>query len=229
MALEGWTGWHGEGKTYNAVTHVLNEYDRHKIPIWSNAQIAGCEIFENWDELMQMIELAIEHHLRAQVLIDEAGKWLSSRFFTKLDPRVLTVLQERRKVGAGLDLYWTAPHIDHVDKILRDVTQAVHTCKRFGGTEYSHDGGKPPRAFYVRTYRPNEVGKANKKAIARAIVPFTPEVANLYTTGLVNMSKPLGDSIARRPDARGPDEGSGAPAPAVELHVAGARKRAKTR
>ena len=229
MALEGWTGWHGEGKTYNAVTHVLNEWDRHGIPIWSNAQIAGCEIFENWDELMQMIELAIEHHLRAQVLIDEAGKWLSSRFFTKLDPRVLTVLQERRKVGAGLDLYWTAPHIDHVDKILRDVTQAVHTCKRFGGTEYSHDGGKPPRAFYVRTYRPNEVGKANKKAIARAIVPFTSEVADLYTTGLVNMSKPLGDSIARRPDVRGPDEGSGAPAPAVELHVAGARKREKQR
>ncbi len=229
MALEGWTGWHGEGKTYNAVTHVLNEWDRHNIPIWSNAQIAGCEIFENWDELMTMIELAIEHHLRAQVLIDEAGKWLSSRFFTKLDPRVLTVLQERRKVGAGLDLYWTAPHIDHVDKILRDVTQAVHTCKRFGGSEYSHDGGKPPRAFYVRTFRPNEVGKANKKAIARTIVPFSPEVADLYTTGLVNMSKPLGDSIARRPDVRGPDEGSAPAAPAVELHVPGGRKREKAR
>lgn len=225
MALEGWTGWHGEGKTYNAVTHVLNEWDSHGIPIWSNAQIAGCRVFENWDELMELIEHAIEHHERAQVLIDEAGKWLSSRFFTKLDPRVLTVLQERRKVGAGMDLYWTAPHIDHVDKILRDVTQAVHVSRRFGGSEYSHDGGKPPRAFYVRTYRPNDVGKQNRKAIRRQLVPFTPAVADLYTTGLVNMRKPLAAELNAREDVRGPSEGSKPPEAPVEIHVAGGEGR----
>jgi hypothetical protein len=225
VALEGWTGWHGEGKTYNAVAHVLSEWDQHDIPIWSNAHVLGCQVFENWDELMGLIEHAIEHHERAQVLIDEAGKWLSSRFFTKLDPRVLTVLQERRKVGAGLDLYWTAPHIDHVDKILRDVTQAVHTCKRFGGSEYSHDGGKPPRAFFVRTYRPNDVGKQNKKAISRKLVPFSPAIASLYTTGLVNMSKPLATAVNARDDVRGTAEGSAPDSPAVELHVAGGKAR----
>lgn len=219
MALEGWTGWHGEGKTYSAVTHCLDQWDRHGIPIWSNATIVGCKRFETWDELMALIDSAIANHDRAQVLIDEAGKWLSSRFFNKLDPRVLTVLQERRKVGAGLDLYWTAPHYDHVDKILRDVTQVVHTCKRFGGSEYSHDGGRPPRAFMVRDYRPNEVTKQKKRALKTRITPFAPEVANLYITGLVNMAKPLAPNVSKRPDYRGDDERAEPPADA-----AGSRK-----
>src|SRR3954469_14411403 len=137
MALEGWTGCHGQGKTYCAVAHVLDQWDRHGIPIWSNVDMPGavpCDSidvanppaavrFESWDELMALIEVAIEHNMRAQALIDEAGKWLSARFWNKMDPRILTVLQERRKVGGGLDLYWTAPHVQHVDRLVRDVTQ----------------------------------------------------------------------------------------------------------
>lgn len=236
MALEGFVGWHGQGKTYSAVAHVLREWDRHSIPVVSNAIIAGAVEaadwlsaggppppvvhFETWDDLMAVLERAIDDHLRLQLLVDEAGKFLSSRFYSKLDPRVLMVLQERRKVGAGLDLYWTAPSFEHVDKILRDVTQAVHSCKRFGGSEYSHDGGRPPRAFLVRTYRPNEVTKERRSAIARRLVPFTVELAGLYTTGIVSMGPPMADAVGNRPDYREAGTAAeAAPAPVVQVAV----------
>jgi hypothetical protein len=221
LALEGYTGWHGQGKTYTAVADVLGNFQRHGIPVVTNAIVAGSMSsgrwldhgpyaplppvlhFETWDDLMGVITAAIDRRLRLQLLIDEAGKFLSSRFYSKLDPRVLMVLQERRKVGAGLDLYWTAPHFEHVDKILRDVTQVVHVCRRFGGSEYSHDGGRPPRAFYVRAYRPTDVTKAKRKAVSRRLVPFTSDLASLYTTGIVSMAKPMAAAVDAGPDFRG--------------------------
>ena len=239
MALEGFVGWHGQGKTYSAVAHVLGEWDRHAIPLVTNAIVAGhvpaavwlehggppppVVHFETWDDLMAVLEVAIAERLRLQLLVDEAGKFLSSRFYSKLDPRVLMVLQERRKVGAGLDLYWTAPSFDHVDKILRDVTQAVHSCRRFGGSEYSHDGGKPPRAFLVRTYRPNDVGKERRKAIARRLVPFTRELAGLYSTGIVSMGTPMAEQTNARPDYRDPSPADPPPGPAVTVNLRRAR------
>lgn len=254
MALEGWVGWHGQGKTYNAVAHVLGRLDAEGIPLVCNAIVKGhvaaghllalddaaaaaspdgrglqqVELprvvhFETWDDLMLVIARAIDRHWRLQLLIDEAGKFLSSRFFSKLDPRVLMVLQERRKIGAGLDLFWTAPSFDHVDKILRDVTQAVHACRRFGGSEYSHDGGRPPRAFLVRTYRPNEVGKANAKPLQRRLVPFAPELAGLYTTGIIGMSAPMAAAVNAAPDYR--EGGQADPSPAVVITGARGRKR----
>jgi hypothetical protein len=174
--------------------------------------------FETWDELMLAIEVAIEYRLRLQLLVDEAGKFLSSRFYSRLDPRVLMVLQERRKVGAGLDMYWTAPHYEHVDKILRDVTQVVHLCKRWGGSEYSHDGGRPPRAFWVRSYRPPEVTRERRHALRRELVPFVPELAALYTTGIVSMAKPMDEKIGGRPDYRGESvEETAAPVVTLQL------------
>lgn len=220
MALEGWVGWHGQGKTFSAVAHVLAEWDRHGHAIWSNAILHGAveaavalsdpELlartpivhFETWDDLMALIEVAIARSLRVQVLVDEAGKFLSSRFYQRLDPRVLMVLQERRKVGRGLDLYWTAPSVDHVDKILRDVTQAVHVCRRIGGSEYSHDGGRRPRAIWVRTYRPNDVGKERRRPIARRLLPFSGSLAALYTTGVVSMGTPIAARVMQRPELR---------------------------
>jgi len=207
VALEGWVGWHGQGKTYCAVAHVLDQLDRHSIPVWSNATISGAEHFDTWDDLMWLIEDAIANHKRAQLLIDEAGKFLSSRFFNKIDPRILTVLQERRKVGAGLDLYWTAPSYGHVDKILRDVTQVVHHCRRYGGSEYSHDGGRPPWCFRQKSYRPTDLddaGRMKTKAspIRKRTLPFSRDLAQLYTTGLVNFSRPMAADVSARPDYR---------------------------
>lgn len=253
MALEGWTGWHGSGKTYNAIAHVLGELDKRGTPVVSNAIIQGHvpssflrelvrEVpagellpqtdvppvmhFETWDDLMAILELAIAHRWRLQLLIDEAAKFLSSRFYSKMDPRVLMVLQERRKIGAGLDLFWTAPHYEQIDKILRDVTQAVHVCRRWGGSEYSHDSGRPPKVFRVKTYRPTEVTKEKRKAIAKKWVPFSPHLANLYTTGIVSMQGTMAAEVAARPDYLSAEDQADRTPPVV-LHVDRPRRAAK--
>jgi len=240
MAVEGYIGWHGQGKTYCAIDAALTQLDKgvtlvtnvivhgHRdVGEWlESGELAPPRVlhFETWDGLMLVLEAAIERRLRLQLLIDEAGKFLSSRFYTKLDPRVLTVLQERRKIGAGLDLVWTAPHFDHVDKLLRDVTQVVHVSKRWGGSEYSHDGGKPPRGFSVRSWRPHELGRPKCKPFRRNLVPFVPEVASLYTTGIVSMATPIAAAVDKRPTLReaSPVE-QPAPPPAVVLVPTGRR------
>lgn len=252
MAVTGYMGWHGQGKTYCAMSDVLGVVcdsprarktgkatatfvtnavvvGTAEAPEWLTSRelrdVAPAVHFDTWDELMPMLELAIEEHRRLVLLVDEAGKFLSSRFFTKLDPRVLIILQERRKIGAGLDLYWTAPHLDHVDKLLRDVSQEVWKCRRIGGTEYSHDGGAPPRAFMAAMYRPNEVSKASAKPVRRRLVPFSKTLASLYTTGVVQMGKPMAAETDRRPDMR--DAGEGGPAAPPEAQKTLLIKREK--
>lgn len=220
MGVEAFVGYHGNGKTYSALAmHVMPALERGSSVV-SNAIIRGyvrspewCASepgtpmppilhFETWDELIEVIERMIAESCRATLLIDEAGKFLSNRFWQKLDERMLIVLQERRKIGRGLDFVFTAPAFSKVDPMLRDVTQLVHTCRRFGGSEYSHDGGKPPKAFVVTSYRGEEYEKAKKSRVDRRIVPFSKTLADCYTTGVVTMGKPNERKHASQPDMR---------------------------
>lgn len=229
MAVEGYVGWHGQGKTYCAVARALWAWHRHGHALWTNAILNGQRQaheliaggprelaatpmvhFETWDELMALIDLAVQPPgIRARLLIDEAGKFLSSRFYQRLDPRVLTVLQERRKIGKGLDVVWTAPSFGHVDNQLRDVTQVVYKATRFGGSEYSHDSGRPPIAFLLRGYRPDDVQGKRAKAISRHLLPFTHHIGDAYGTGIVSMRQPMATRVMQRPEYR---DGTEAPA-----------------
>lgn len=233
MAVEGWTGWHGQGKTYCAVDRALRGHLKTGVEIWTNADVAGSRHFDTWDELMALIENAHTDRSRAIVLVDEAGKFLSSRFFQKMDPRVLTLLQERRKVGRGVDLWWTAPSLRHVDVQLRDVTHVIHRCRRYGGSEYSHDGGRAPWAFRELGYRPDDLSsdtylpRRGAKPMCRRWVPFSSDFAALYGTAVLDMSKPMAAAVNSRPDYRGQGDGV-APEPgpaAVVLEVARAGRR----
>jgi hypothetical protein len=229
VGVDIYCGWHGNGKTYCAVEHCLRVSERTGSELVTNANVTGSTHFDTWDELYQHLERATTERLAVQLLIDEGGKFLSNRFWQKLDPRTLTMLQERRKIGRGVDLIVTVPHFRHIDPQLRDVAQKVHLCKRVGGTEYSHDGGRPPRFFIVRSYRPEQLTtdgsrmvRRKEKPLSRRIVPFSRDLAALYGTAVLDMSKPMlsGD----RPDYR--DAAAEPPAPvAVKLEVLQGKKR----
>jgi len=185
---------------------------------------------------MELIEAAKIEQRRAIVLVDEAGKFLSSRFWAKMDPRVLTLLQERRKVGRGLDLWWTAPSWRMIDAQLRDVTQYVHTTKRYGGSEYSHDSGRPPFMFLERTFRPDsmatDTSQVRKKAkpIKRRYLHFSPVLAAMYGTAVLDMSKPMAVRLAQRPDFYGVEDSSVLPVEPQRLELvqpAGRRRGSK--
>jgi len=245
MAVEGYVGWHGQGKTYCAMADALWAWHRHGHALWTNAIVAGQreahEVvtggpedlaatpmihFETWDELMALIELAVQPPgIRARLVIDEAGKFLSSRFYQRLDPRVLTVLQERRKIGRGLDVVWTAPSFGHVDNQLRDVTQLVYKATRFGGNEYSHDSGRPPTGFLLRAYRPDDVQAKRAKAIGRRLLPFTRAIGDAYGTGIVSMRVPMAARVMQRPEYRDGKQQGGAEDRPVEVTVNVARTR----
>lgn len=214
MAVELWCGWQGNGKTYCAVERVLAVAETTGAQVVTNAHVAGSVHFDTWDELYSVLDQATAERLAIQLLIDEGGKFLSNRFWQSMDPRTLTMLQERRKIGRGVDVHVTVPHWGHVDRQLRDVAQKVHMCRRVGGSEYSHDGGRPPWFFIVRSYRAEQLTtdaarmtKRKEKPLTRRIVPFSRDLAALYHTGVLDMDKPM---VSERPTYR-----DGAPEPAT--------------
>lgn len=243
MAVEGYIGWHGQGKTYCAVDDALERlmglralWERDggqgvRPQLWANLDVRGAIRWHTWDDLMALLEDAAARQLRAVVLVDEAGVVLPARFWAKMDPRVLTFLQQRRKVGAGVDLLWTAPHVDDVDKMVRQVTQVVWACRRIGGSEYSHDGGRPPRLFVAKAFHPLAVGKAKAKAKATRYRPFCAALAGCYSTGLIDMTRPMSEGLESRPDYFGPEDGpvSVQPAPTVVLELPGKGRRSRAR
>ncbi|HEX5307818.1 MAG TPA: zonular occludens toxin domain-containing protein [Solirubrobacteraceae bacterium] len=207
MAVEGWIGAQGQGKSYCMVTRCVEAANSGSI-VYSNLLIRGAQHFETWDDLMTVLEEVARQHVRATVAIDEAGKFLSSRFWQKADPRMLTLLQERRKIGAGVDLFFSVPSWRMIDTQLRDVAQRLHVCRRFGGSEYSHDGGKNPWFFTESAFWPEQLSTEHNrtrrasKSHRRRVLWFTPDVASLYSTGVVHMDRPMADAVMRRPDFR---------------------------
>jgi hypothetical protein len=161
---------------------------------------------------MYVLEQAKDFDQRVTVAVDEAGKFLSSRFWQKADPRMLTLLQERRKIGKGVDLVYSVPSWKMVDTQLREVSQRVHVCKRIGGSEYSHDGGRPPLMFLERWLWPDDVttehmGPRKKaKAHKKVFHWFTPQIAALYETGVLDMNKPMASHLSAQPNYYGPPE-----------------------
>lgn len=221
MAVEGFVGWHGEGKTYCAlrmtIEHVLALRRRQPtgtepIQLYTNAEVRGTRRFHTWDDLIDICIDVADHNRRAVLLIDEAGVFLPARFWNKLDPRILQLLQERRKTGRGVDIYFTAPSFGHVDSSLRDVTQLVHEVKRLGGSEYGHDDGKAPLAFRVKSFDPKELTKAKRKPRKSRWFVFEPQLAALYDTATIDMSKPMAERHSQQPDYYGPEDRSDPPA-----------------
>ena len=66
MAVEGWLGPQGEGKTYCLVCHcVLAKLAGNDV--YSNLVIAGCGHFDTWDELMFILESAKQRDSRVSL------------------------------------------------------------------------------------------------------------------------------------------------------------------
>jgi len=230
VGVDIWCGWHGNGKTYCAVEHTLRVSLATGAELVTNANVTGATHFDTWDELYAHLERATVERLSVQLLIDEGGKFLSNRFWQKLDPRTLTMLQERRKIGRGVDIHVTVPHFRHIDPQLRDVAQRVNLCRRIGGSEYSHDGGRPPRLFIVRSYRPEQLTtdgsrmvRRKEKPLTRRIVPFSRDLGALYGTAVLDMDKPM-LSVDRPVYRDTPVDAPDGPSTTVELHVVKGRK-----
>jgi hypothetical protein len=90
------------------------------------------------------------------VLLDEVAGVASSRESGSMPFQVANLLQQLRR--RNIAMRWTAPAWPRADKIIREVTQAVHLCVGWAPKRRPHVEGEAPsmwqdrRAFTVKTY-----------------------------------------------------------------------------
>lgn len=137
--IEGIVGLMGQGKTYLATELALNAIAAGR-PVIANYNIKGAAYARDWQELTEFRE--------GLVVIDEANIWCPSRFWNKLDPRILYYWSQSRKLG--LDIIWTAQHEARVDTALREITYRIWKSRRIG------------RVFRYTAFVPEEIRKKDR-------------------------------------------------------------------
>lgn len=106
----------------------------------------GVRVIKSWDELMALrvkrdpfgIAHASSCPMREcagcsrgiTVLLDELNLWAPSRLWQKLGIGVLTRWAYVRK--DGMDVRWSAQHESRIDKVAREVTDFIWTCRSVG-------------------------------------------------------------------------------------------------
>ena len=93
------------------------------------------------------------------VIVDEVNQWAPSRYWQKIGMAVLIRWANSGK--DGLRIVWTAQSLNRVDKVLREVTDFVWTCRAYGGVISSPFGKFHGQIFTRRKYYPVEVTDKN--------------------------------------------------------------------
>ena len=146
-------GLFGKGKTLSAVHYVIRKYKKYngklvydtfrkkwvtqKVHIISNVQLIGVP-YEKFTGLMQIVQAADRFKRLDEknntltcvyVLGDEFSVQLNSRKFKdNIDPLFLNTLLTCRH--HHISLIYTSQRFNHVDALLRQVTQYVFTCNK---------------------------------------------------------------------------------------------------
>lgn len=161
--ITGIVGWPGAGKTYAAVRMLLDQFRaaakrQEYLQVYANMAGLRCPESIYVDGLEDFVNVS-----NGLVLLDEAGVFLSSRYWQSVPREVLMSLAQVRK--NGLDMIWVTQHEARIDTVLRELTSVIVRCRRFG--QYSVQIHEDPLA---------------KHLIRRKVVRLSPEVFDLYDT-----------------------------------------------
>lgn len=185
MAIEGYVGRPGSGKSYSLTARVLEEADR------------GRTCFTNYGVRHPNVYLFGPNELLdlppGLVVIDEAHLWFPSRMSLKLPMSWLKGMSQTRK--KGWDLVWCAQHPRRIDSAIRDVTDWMWLCSAWLKM------GDHPLLFKSVSYEP-ETFRAPKAAQVTKWRTFSKRVAAAYDTheelGQADHTVQAGDPYARR-------------------------------
>lgn len=165
MAIEGYIGRPGAGKTYVLTERVLKEADRDRL-VFTNYAVAHPNVYLfQPDQLMDLPP--------GLVVIDEAHLWFPARMSLKLPMSWLAGMSQTRK--KGWDLLWSAQHESRVDRAVRDVTSWMH----LSGAWLSWN--QHPVIFSRSTWEPEYFRRADKR-MGRSWSVFSQRVARAYDT-----------------------------------------------
>lgn len=163
MAIEGYVGRPGSGKSYTLTERALRERARGR-DVFTNYRVDGCYYFQP-DQLLDLPP--------GVIVVDEAHLWFPSRMSLKLPPSWLAMLSQTRK--NGWDLLWSAQHETRVDRVLRDVSSWIWVCSAWFQS-HGH-----PAIFRAECYEPEHVRSRPHRQVQTWRL-FSPKVAAAYNT-----------------------------------------------
>jgi hypothetical protein len=207
MAIEGYIGRPGSGKSYTLTARVLQEAER------------GRTCFVNWglkhpnvyvfgpDDLLNLPP--------GLIAVDEAHLWFPARQALKLPPSWLALMSQTRK--RGWDLLWAVQHEARVDRVIRDVSSWMHLCSSW----WAYNGH--PLLFKAECYEP-EFFRNKKRMMGSRWRIFSQSVADAYDTyetlAVAQHAQAVNDTYEQAARAKRQRPAPGAPrasAPAVEV------------
>lgn len=164
MAIEGFIGRPGAGKTYSMTALAVKEIAKGR-DVYANYHLKGATLFGP-DDLI--------HLPPGLVLIDEAHLWFPARGAMRLPPSWLAQMSQTRK--NGWDIWWSAQHERRVDSVLKDVTNWLWLS-----TAWFSSGDGAPLYFRARSWEP-EFFRKPKAHMTTRWLRFKKSIAENYDT-----------------------------------------------
>lgn len=156
----GYTGLPGSGKTFQATARAVEALKAGR-KVYSNYPIHGAFLYEDLSQVLAVRD--------GVIIVDEINLVCPSRWFNKLPPKLAYFWSQTRKFG--LDIYWTAQHIDRVEKIVREISNWVWVYEAL------------PLGFHKGLcFIPEHVGKEKARAFDRKLFRISKKIYAHYDT-----------------------------------------------
>lgn len=194
VAIEGYIGRPGSGKSYTLTDRAIQEARRgHQVFANYSIQYDG----PGGDKIWRFAPQDLLDLPPGFIVIDEAHLWFPARMALRLPPSWLAMLSQTRK--NGWNLLYAAQHEARVDRVLRDVSSHMWLCSSWFKLD-AH-----PLLFVAECYEP-EYFRRKKHRLLRKIRMFNQQVADSYDTfeRLVVAEHAQSDTDAYRPAAGRP-------------------------
>lgn len=169
MAINGYIGRPGSGKSYALTREVLRQADRGHL-CFTNWSVAHPNVYRYTED--QLLDLP-----PGKIFIDEAHLWFPARGALALPPSWLAMLSQTRK--SGWDLYWCTQHERRIDSVIKDVTTWMYLCSSWFRIQSAT--GPRPLFFMTEQYEPEYFRRKGHRE-AREIFLFDQRVATAYDT-----------------------------------------------
>lgn len=124
--IRGYVGLLGSGKTYSMVHDLVRQFRKEPVQVYTNMtslKVPG--VVQLPHDRSAVVGLT-----NGLIVLDEVQITMSSRYWQSVPKDVLSSLAQLRKHGAGL--FFTTQDFARVDTVLRELTNEVVRCRRFG-------------------------------------------------------------------------------------------------
>lgn len=158
--VEGFTGLPGSGKTYllAQMGQMALKKGRH---VYANFKLDGATYFSELSEVFSVRE--------GLILVDEINLVCPSRWWNKFPPQLAYFWSQTRKFK--LDIYWSAQHIDRVDKIIKEISNYVWYIWML-----------PFKFRFAKQYLPEKIGKEKARSYSIKVFRISKKRAMCFNT-----------------------------------------------